>query len=95
MAKLSNEDFNKKYSELIKDNDDLLLGLMEDFADSNTNEESEKVESLKKELEDAQTKVKDITDRYKSRFLSSMEDVKKEDEPKELEEKEIIDIKEI
>lgn len=94
MAKLTSEDFNKKYSELIKDNDDLLLGLMEDFADSSMKEDTEKIESLQKELEDAQLKVKDVTERYKSRFLSSMDDIK-EDAPKELEEKEIIDIKEI
>lgn len=96
MAKLTSDDFNKKYSELIVDNDDLLLQLMEDFADSVSSGESEELASLRKELEDAQMKVKDITERYKARFLSMVEDVAEVvPESEEVEEKEVIDVKEI
>ena len=33
MAKLGKDEFNKKYSEKISDNDDLLIELMEDISD--------------------------------------------------------------
>ena len=51
MAKLNKEEFNKKYSDMIKDNDDLLIALMEDFSDSISNDESEESNEVE-ELED-------------------------------------------
>ena len=93
MAKLNKEEFNKKYSDMIKDNDDLLIALMEDFSDSISNDESEELANLRAELEDAKAKVADITDRYKARFLSAIEEPEEKEE--EVEEKEVIDVTEI
>lgn len=95
MAKLNKDEFNKKYSDMIKDNDDLLIALMEDFSDSITNDESEELATLRAELEDAKAKVVDITERYKARFLSAIEEPKEEEKEEEIEEKEIIDVNEI
>lgn len=95
MAKLNKDEFNKKYSDMITDNDDLLIALMEDFSDSISTDESEELTSLRAELEDAKAKVVDITERYKARFLSAIEEPKEEEKEEEIEEKEIIDVNEI
>lgn len=105
MAKLGKEDFNKKYSEKIVDNDDLLIELMEDISDS-VDAESSEIASLKEEiskkdmeLTELRMKYDDLKAKYKERFLSSEELVeeKVEELPVEesLEEKEVVDIKEI
>ena len=96
MAKLDKEEFNKKYSEKITDNDELLIELMEDVTDSMSedNKESEEISRLKSELEDYKLKYDDLRDKYKERFLSSdMIPVEKEEE--KLEERNYIDIREI
>lgn len=100
MAKLGKEEFNKKYSEKIVDNDDLLIELMEDVSDSMEVGDSEELATLKSELEDLKLKYEDLKSKYKERFLSSeeiKEEIKEELEEKDdsLEEKEVIDIKEI
>ena len=95
MAKLNKDEFNKKYSDMITDNDDLLIALMEDFSDSISTDESEELTTLRAELEDAKAKVVDITERYKARFLSAIEEEPKEEKEEEIEEKEIIDVNEI
>lgn len=106
MAKLGKDEFNKKYSEKIVDNDDLLIELMEDISDSVDGESAEiaslKEEISKKELEinDLKMKYEDLKTKYKERFLSSEELEEKLEEvenvPEEsLEEKEVIDVKEI
>ena len=93
MAKLGKDEFNKKYSEKIVDNDDLLIELMEDITDS-VDVESEELEKVKSELEDYKSKYDDLKSKYKERFLSS-EDIPEEKEEEKLEEKEVIDVKEI
>ena len=100
MAKLGKEEFNKKYSEKIVDNDDLLIELMEDVSDSMEVGDSEELATLKSELEDLKLKYEDLKSKYKERFLSSeeiKEEIKEELEEKDdsLEEKEVIDVKEI
>lgn len=102
MAKLGKDEFNKKYSEKIVDNDDLLIELMEDVSDSMEVGDSEELASLKTELEDLKIKYEDLKSKYKERFLSSeeleskLEEEKVEEIPEEsLEEKEVVDIKEI
>lgn len=99
MAKLSIEEFNNKWSEKLKDNEDLAIELMEDAADSFKND----VEALKKEKDDEIAKISaelaDLKARYIERFLTpaSKEVVEeiKEENPVELQEEEVIDIKEI
>ena len=101
MAKLTAEEFAKKYSEKIVDNDDLLVELMEDSKDSILDMSEEavaEIEALKAEVEKLRADYADLKERYKMRFLEGadvveeVEEEKAEEEPKE---EEIIDIKEI
>ena len=95
MAKLGRDEFNKKYSEKITDNDELLIELMEDVADSMDNKESEELSKIKSELDDYKMKYDDLREKYKERFLSSEEMSREKDIEEKLEEKEVIDIREI
>lgn len=102
MAKYSAEELSGRVNELELD-DDVKISLMEDITDSISNEESEELTTLKEELDKTKEELDKkeeeydaLKEKYKSRFLESTIDVqedKKEDE--DLEEKEIIDIKEI
>lgn len=97
MAKLTSDEFNNKYNEKIVDNDDLLIELMEDFADSISLDESEELATLKEEIEKVKAEYIDLKEKYKARFLGAVEkeeEVKEEivDEPQE---EEIVDVKEI
>lgn len=94
MAKLSKDEFNTKYSEMITDNDDLLISLMEDFEDSISSDESSELEDLRIQLENSVNEVAELKKKYKERFLSAVEK-KEEKEDDLIEEQEVIDIKEI
>lgn len=91
MAKLGKDEFNKKYSEKIND-DDLLIELMEDATDSFDNESE--VNSLKEMLEQKEKEYEYLKAKYKERFLSS-DELPKKDIINEVEEKEYVDIREI
>ena len=91
MAKLGKDEFNKKYSEKIVDNDDLLIELMEDITDSFDANDEEVV--TKEEFEGITSKYEELLAKYKERFLSS-EDIP-EEKKEELEEKEYVDVREI
>lgn len=93
MAKLGREEFSKKYSEKITDNDELLIEIMEDFTDSINNEEE--IKSLKDELDKKERDYEDLKEKYKERFLSGDALPVKEERMEELEEKNVIDIREI
>ena len=106
MAVYSLDDFKRKLSDKIVDNDDLVIELLEDLDDSFTPKENEELEEMKKaiiekdaELEKAKAELLDMKARYKERFLSPVSeseiDVIDEKVPEEVEEKEVIDIKEI
>lgn len=106
MAVYSLDDFKRKLSDKIVDNDDLVIELLEDLDDSFTPKENEELEEMKRaiiekdaELEKAKADLLDMKARYKERFLSpaSESEVETIDEkvPEEVEEKEVIDIKEI
>lgn len=94
MAKLTKEEFNTKYSEKITDNDDLVIELMEDFSDS-ISEEKVELDSLKEEIEKKEAEIAELKRKYKERFLDSAKTEEKEVNEDNIEEKEIIDIKEI
>ena len=90
--KLSKEDLKAKVNELVTDND-IAIQLLEDIEDSM---EVGEVDTAK--IDELQAKLDDLQEKYKQRFLKG--DDKKDDEDKkevdeELEEKEVIDIKEI
>ena len=93
MAKMNLEEFKNKYNEKIVDNDDLLIELFEDVSDS-FNSSDEELNSLKEEIAKKEAEVEELKRKYKERFLTSTEE-QEEEEEKVLEEKEIIDIKEI
>lgn len=89
MAKLTKEEFIKKYNEKLADNNELAVELMEDITDS--------IESDISELEEMKKKYDDLLNRYKERFMSSEEVVEevKEEATEEVDEEEVIDVKEI
>ena len=94
MARLTIEELNNKINGLELD-DDTKISLMEDVSDSLTNDESEELSKLRNELETAKQDFLDLKEKYKQRFLSAVETKEEIEEPKDLEEKEVIDIKEI
>ena len=95
--KLSKQELKQRISDNIKDNDDLVISLLEDIEDSMI-ENNEQVidETNKKELEDLKWKYDNLKAKYKERFLSGgQKEETEEEETTEEEEKKVIDIKEI
>ena len=91
MAKLTLEELKKKYNEKIVDNDDLVIELMEDLTDSF--EVSKDIEELKALIDEKDKEISELKEKYKQRFLTAV--TEETDPVEDLEEKEIIDIKEI
>lgn len=92
--KLSKNELLQKINEKIE-NEDIKVELLEDITDSFSEENSEE---LKSKLEEATNKLTEITNKYKERFLKTEEKEEKKEEnnnKNELEEKEVIDVKEI
>lgn len=90
MAKLTKEELIAKINEKELP-EEFKVELMEDITDSFGDSE-EMV--TKEEFEGITNKYEELLAKYKERFLDSKEEVK-EDEDKEYEEKEVIDVKEI
>ena len=93
--KISKQELKQRISDSIED-EDLVISLLEDIEDSMI-ENNEQIidETQKKELEDLKFKYEDLKQKYKDRFLTSNIKDEKKDEIETLEEKEVIDIKEI
>ena len=91
--KLSKDELKQKVNELVTDND-IAIQLLEDIEDSM---EIGEVDTAK--IDELQAKLDDLQEKYKQRFLKGDgkkdDEVKKEEVDEELEEKEVIDIKEI
>lgn len=89
--KLSKEELKQKVNELVTDNE-IAIQLLEDIEDSM---EVGEVDTSK--IDELQAKLDDLQEKYKQRFLKGddKKEEKKEDVDEELEEKEVIDIKEI
>lgn len=96
MARLSKEELIKKVSEKVMD-EDVQIELMEDITDSFETETVDTSSEDKTRIEELETQVKELKQKYKDRFLKGSEEKeeKNEDEDVELKEKEVIDIKEI
>lgn len=96
MAKYSAEELSSRVNELELD-DEVKISLMEDITDSVSPDESEELASIKTELEKAKADYEELKEKYKARFLKAVEDeeVKDEVEDEDLEEKEVIDVKEL
>lgn len=93
MAKMSIDEFNRKLSEKLGENEDLAIELMEDVSDSFKDDSGEKdveIGRLNGELADLKAK-------YKDRFLTpasaDVSDSIREDIPTEMQERNIIDIR--
>ena len=88
--KLSKDELKQKVNELVTDND-IAIQLLEDIEDSM---EVGEVDTAK--IDELQAKLDDLQEKYKQRFLKGDDKKdKKEEVDEELEEKEVIDIKEI
>lgn len=97
MAKKSAKELSEYVNNLDLD-DEVKIALMEDITDSVSPDESDEKIRLQKEVEDYKGKYESVVQKYKERFYSPEEvkDLKKEKEEfKELEEKEVIDIRSI
>ena len=97
--KLSKQELKQRISDSIKDNDELVISLLEDIEDSMSEGSNDDVqmETLKKEKEELEWKYNDIKTRYKERFLAGVDEIKENPEEKidEVEEKTVIDVTEI
>lgn len=93
MSKFSAEEINGRINDLEID-EDVKISLMEDISDSLVPEDSEEINALKSEMDSVKGKYEDLMTKYKERFLKADDDFK-EKKDEELEEKEIIDIREI
>ena len=95
MAKYSAEELSSRINELELD-DDVKISLMEDITDSVTPDESEELATLKGEVEKAHADYEELKEKYKARFLKAVESEEKEEvKDEDLEEKEVIDVKEL
>lgn len=97
--KLSKEDLKAKVNELVTDND-VAIQLLEDIEDSFDAEvDNTKIDELQAKIDEQQSKIDELQEKYKERFLAGNKEEKTEDKKPEeddgLEEKNIIDIKEI
>ena len=93
--KLSKDELKQKVTELIQDND-VAIELLEDIEDSFESGSGISEE----EYNSLQEKLNALQEKYKNRFLNgdkddSNKDEESDDETEELEEKEVIDVKEI
>lgn len=96
--KLSKQDLKQRISDSITDNDELVISLLEDIEDSMSEDSTQAVlnETLVKENEELKWKLEDLTRRYKERFLKGDEEKEEVEESEDgMEEKEVIDVKEI
>ena len=96
MAKYSAEELSSRINELELD-DEVKISLMEDITDSVSPDESEELAGIKAELEKAKADYEELKEKYKARFLKAVEsdEEEKEAEDEDLEEKEVIDVKEL
>lgn len=95
MAKYSAEELSSRVNELELD-DEVKISLMEDITDSVSPDESEELASIKAELEKAKADYEELKEKYKARFLKAVESEEKEEvKDEDLEEKEVIDVKEL
>lgn len=96
--KLSKQELKQKISDSIKDNDALVIDLLEDIEDSMIEDNQSVMDETKqKEYDDLKFKYVTLQEKYKQRFLNGNDDEGKDDEENddELKEEEVIDVKEI
>ena len=96
--KLNKEELKKKVNEIVTDND-VAIQLLEDIEDSfDTEVDNSKIDELQARIDEQQSKIDELQEKYKERFLTGNKEETEDKKPEEddgLEEKNIIDIKEI
>jgi len=93
MAVLNKDDLLKKISEKVE-NEDIAIELMEDVSDS-YNTDIDKIKSdYESKISVLSSDLEDVKRKYKERFVDGREIVK-EEKKEELEEKKVIDIRDI
>ena len=98
--KLNKEDLKKKVNEIVTDND-VAIQLLEDIEDSfdeSADVDNSKIDELQARNDEQQSKNDELQEKYKERFLAGNKEETEDKKPEEdegLEEKDIIDIKEI
>ena len=93
MAVLNKDDLLKKISEKVE-NEDIAIELMEDVSDS-YNTDIDKIKSdYESKISVLSSNLEDVKRKYKERFVDGREIVK-EEKKEELEEKKVIDIRDI
>lgn len=93
--KLNKQELKQRISDAITDDEELVISLLEDIEDSMIETNENVIDETKaKELEDLKWKYNTLQEKYKERFLKG-DDKKDAEVDEELEEKEVIDIKEI
>ena len=94
MPKYTREELSKRVDDLEID-DAVKLSLIEDIHDSMDYSESEELASLKEELENKKAEYDELLSKYKERFFASDDKEVDEEEKIEVEDEEVIDVKEI
>lgn len=95
MSKFTAEEINGRINDLEID-EDVKISLMEDITDSFEVNNEEELNELKSELDSTKEKYEDLQEKYKERFLNPVEfKEEKVDDKKDLDEKIVIDIREI
>lgn len=98
--KLNKEDLKKKVNEIVTDND-VAIQLLEDIEDSfdeSAEVDNSKIDELQAKIDEQQSKIDELQEKYKERFLNGNKEKSEDKKPEEddgLQEKDIIDIKEI
>lgn len=94
MAVLNKDDLLKKISEKVE-NEDIAIELMEDVSDS-YNTDIDKIKSdYESKISVLSSDLEDVKRKYKERFVDGRDIVKEEEKKEELEERKVIDIKDI
>lgn len=95
MSKFTAEEINGRINDLEID-EDVKISLMEDITDSFEVNNEDELNGLKSELDSTKEKYEDLKEKYKERFLNPVEfKEEKVDDKKDLDEKIVIDIREI
>lgn len=95
MSKFTAEEINGRINDLEID-EDVKISLMEDITDSFDVNNEDELNGLKSELDSTKEKYEELKEKYKERFLNPVEfKEEKIDDEKDLDEKIVIDIREI
>lgn len=94
MAKLSKDEFIAKINDKLGDNEDLKVEFMEDITDS-FNEDKTELNDMTSKYNEIKSKYDDLQNKYKERFMNPDYTREVKTDYDDLDEKKVIDIREI